>query len=177
MRNGTIARVLHSVRLPCRFVLIAASNPCPCGDGEDSPKCGCTPAQAQRYRNRISGALADRIDISLSIDQPSAQALSGEAGESSAAVRERVTEARQAAIARQGCPNAELGPKALREYVPLSPDARAELDEGQRALGLSGRAHDRVRRVARTLADLAGRDEVSAEDIDGALAFRRRSTR
>lgn len=173
----TIARVRHSVRLPSRFVLVAASNPCPCGHGESSPECACTSAQAQRYRNRISGALADRIDISLSVEQPSAAALSGEAGESSASVRERVAAARSAAIERQGCANAELGPKALREFVPLSAEARAELDEGHRTLGLSGRAHDRVRRVARTLADLAGRDEVSAEDIDGALAFRRRNTR
>ena len=171
----TIARLRHSVRLPSRFVLIAASNPCPCGHGEDSPKCTCRPAQAQRYRNRISGALADRIDISLSIEQPSAEALSGEPGESSAAVRERVAIARQAAIERQGCANAELGPKALRDHVPLSVEAHEALTSGHQTLGLSGRGHDRVRRVARTLADLAGRPDVSAEDIHGALAFRRRS--
>jgi magnesium chelatase family protein len=171
----TIARLRYSVSLPSRFVLIAASNPCPCGHGEDSPKCNCRPAQAQRYRNRISGALADRIDISLSIEQPTPEALSGEPGESSDVVRERVTRARQTAIERQGCANAELGPKALREHVPLSKEARAELTSGHRTLGLSGRGHDRVRRVARTLADLAEREEVSAEDIDGALAFRRRN--
>jgi magnesium chelatase family protein len=173
----TIARLRHSVRLPSRFVLIAASNPCPCGHGEDSPKCKCRPAQAQRYRNRISGALADRIDISLSIEQPSAEALSGESGESSEVVRERVSAARQVAIERQGFANAELGPKALREYVPLSKDAHEALTSGHRTLGLSGRGHDRVCRVARTLADLAGRPEVSAEDIHGALAFRRRSAK
>jgi magnesium chelatase family protein len=171
----TIARLRHSVRLPSRFVLVAASNPCPCGHGEDSPKCNCTPAQAQRYRNRISGALADRIDISLSIEQPSAQALSGEPGESSALVRERVSVARQVAIERQGCANGELGPKELREQVPLLPRAHDALISGHRTLGLSGRGHDRVRRVARTLADLAGRPDVTADDIHGALAFRRRS--
>jgi magnesium chelatase family protein len=171
----TIARLRHSVRMPSRFVLVAASNPCPCGHGEDSLKCKCTPAQAKRYRNRISGALADRIDISLSIEQPSAQALSGEPGESSAAVRERVSIARQAAIERQGCANAELGPKALREHAPLSDDALEALTTGHRKLGLSGRGYDRVRRVARTLADLAGRRDVAAEDVHGALAFRRRS--
>ena len=171
----TISRVRHSVRLPSRFVLIAASNPCPCGHGEDSPKCNCSPGQAQRYRNRISGALADRIDISLSIEQPTPEALAGEPGEASAEVRGRVAEARTAAIARQGCANAELGPKALRQHVPLSTEARHELNSGHRALSLSGRGHDRVRRVARTLADLAGRENVSAEDIHGALAFRRRN--
>jgi magnesium chelatase family protein len=171
----TIARLRHSVRLPSRFVLVAASNPCPCGLGEDSPKCTCRPAQAQRYRNRISGALADRIDISLSIEQPPAESLSGEPGESSAIVRERVANARQAALERQGCANAELGPKAVREHVPLSKEAHAALLAGHQALGLSGRGHDRVCRVARTLADLAGRERVSPEDIHGALAFRRRN--
>ncbi len=170
----TIARVRHSVRLPSRFVLIAASNPCPCGHGEDSSKCTCSPLAARRYRNRISGALADRIDISLTIEQPTPEALAGEEGEPSALVRERVAQARQAALSRQGCANAELGPKALREHVLLSKEARKELMSGHAKLGLSGRGHDRVRRVARTLADLAGRDEVAAEDIDGALAFRRR---
>jgi magnesium chelatase family protein len=172
----TIARARHSVRLPSRFVLVAASNPCPCGHGESSEKCACTAAQAQRYRNRISGALADRIDISLSIEQPPVAALSGQAGESSAAVRDRVIEARQTAIERQGCANAELGPRALRKFAPLSSEAQSALDQGHRTLGLSGRAHDRVRRVARTLADLAGHDEITAEAIHGALAFRRRST-
>ncbi len=168
----TISRVRHSVRLPSRFVLIAASNPCPCGHGEDSPKCNCSALSAQRYRNRISGALADRIDISLSIEQPTPEALAGEAGESSAAVRERVIRARHAALARQGCANAELGPAALREHVPLSKETRRELTSGHSRLGLSGRGHDRVCRVARTLADLAGRDDVSAEDVHGALGFR-----
>ena len=171
----TIARVRHSVRLPSRFILVAASNPCPCGHGEDSEKCTCSPARAQRYRNRISGALADRIDISLSIEQPAAEALSGEPGESSASVRERVAAARKAALERQGCPNAELGPKQLREHAQLAADAQSALEAGHRRMGLSGRAHDRIRRVGRTLADLAGRSDVSAGDIHAALALRRRS--
>ncbi|HYH61759.1 MAG TPA: YifB family Mg chelatase-like AAA ATPase [Solirubrobacterales bacterium] len=173
----TISRVRHSVRLPSCFVLIAASNPCPCGHGEDSPKCNCSALAAQRYRNRISGALADRIDISILIEQPTPESLAGEAGESSAAVRERVIRARRAALARQGCANAELGPTALREHVPLSREARRELSSGHAALALSGRGHDRVRRVARTLADLAGREQVAAEDVYGALGFRRRSSK
>ena len=173
--EATISRVRHSVRLPCRFVLVAASNPCPCGHGEDSPTCNCSPAQVRRYRNRISGALVDRIDISLSIEQPSAEALAGERGESSALVRKRVIAARSQAMDRQGCANAELGPTALRQHVPLSKEAHEELTAGHQALALSGRGYDRVRRVARTLADLAGRGEVSAMDIQGALAFRRRT--
>lgn len=173
----TISRACHSVRLPSNFVLVAASNPCPCGHGRDSERCSCSEAQAQRYRGRISGAFADRIDIALSIEQPSASALTDEVGESSAVVRARVSAARNVALERQGCPNAELGPKELREFAPLSGAAEAALDAGHRTMGLSGRAHDRVRRVARTLADLGGRTEVSAEDVHGALAFRRRSGR
>jgi magnesium chelatase family protein len=170
-----ISRVRQSVRLPSRFTLVAASNPCPCGHGESSPRCNCSPAQAQRYRNRISGALADRIDVSLLVGQPSPETLTGDAGECSADVRARVVNARSAALSRQGCPNGELGPAQLREFAPLSNEARRELASGHASLGLSGRGHDRVRRVARTLADLAGREEITAKDVHGALSFRRRS--
>jgi len=170
----TISRVRHSVRLPCRFVLIAASNPCPCGHGEDSSRCHCSETKARQYRNRISGALADRIDISLSIEQPAAAELDGEEGESSSCVRERVTRARRVALTRQGCANAELGPAPLRRHANLTSDARASLRAGHRAMGLSGRGHDRVLRVARTLADLAGREQVDFLDVAGALGFRRR---
>ena len=93
----TITRVRQSITLPCRFLLVAAANPCPCGHGEGDARCECAPGAARRYRNRISGALADRIDISLSVEQPSAHALGGDAGESSADVRERVTAARELA--------------------------------------------------------------------------------
>ncbi len=172
----TIARVRHSVRLPSRFVLIAASNPCPCGHGEDSPKCNCSPAQAQRYRNRISGALADRIDISLSIEQPSAEALAGEPGESSAA-RARASRSRAAGGASRGraAPTPSWGRRRFASTCRSRRRPHASSPRGTERSASPGRGHDRVRRVARTLADLAGRDEVAAEDIDGALAFRRRN--
>lgn len=170
----TITRARHSVSLPSRFVLIAASNPCPCGFGEDSARCECSPTAARGYRNRISGALADRIDISLSIEQPSPDALQGEAGEPSATIRDRVAAARAVAIERQGCANAELGPAALRRQVGLTADARRALASGHRSLALSGRGHDRVLRVARTIADLRGCDGVDADAVAGALGFRRR---
>jgi magnesium chelatase family protein len=172
----TIARVRHSVRLPSRFLLVAASNPCPCGHGEDRPECRCSPGQARRYRNRISGALADRIDLALTVEQPSADDLSGSEGEASAAVRARVVAARGLARRRQGCPNAELGPAELRRHARLGRKARAELVGGHRRLGLSGRGHDRVLRVARTVADLRGCEEVEADDVAAALSFRRRNS-
>jgi magnesium chelatase family protein len=170
----TITRVRHSLSLPSRFLLVAASNPCPCGYGEDDPRCRCTPGASRRYRSRISGALADRIDLSLVVEQPSAESLSGEEGESSAAVRDRVIAAREVGRRRQGCPNAELSPAAVRRHARLTPRARADLAGGHRRMGLSGRGHDRVLRVARTIADLRGCERVGSEEITGALAFRRR---
>ena len=170
----TITRVRHSVNLPSRFLLVAASNPCPCGHGEDSPACRCSLGAARRYRNRISGALADRIDISLTVEQPSADALSGEPGEPSESVRSRVMAAREVADRRQSCPNSELDPAALRRHARLAPRARAELAAGHRMMKLSGRGHDRVLRVARTVADLRGCAEVEPDHVAAALAFRRR---
>jgi len=172
----TITRVRHSVVLPCRFLLVAASNPCPCGHGEDSPDCRCTPGAARRYRNRISGALADRIDLSITVEQPSAEALAGSEGEPSERVRERVIAARHVARRRQGCPNAELGPAELRRHARLTRKSRAELAAGHRRMGLSGRGHDRVLRVARTVADLRGCEQVEADHVAAALAFRRRGS-
>ena len=169
-----ITRVRHSVSLPSRFLLVAASNPCPCGYGEDDPACQCTPGAARRYRSRISGALADRIDLSLTVEQPSADALSGSAGESSEAVRSRVMDAREVARLRQGSPNAELDPATVRRHARLTPRARAELAIGHRTMKLSGRAHDRVLRVARTVADLQGCERVGADQIATALTLRRR---
>jgi len=170
----TITRVRQSISLPCRFMLIAASNPCPCGFGEGSPSCMCSPALVRRYRNRISGALADRIDISLLVEQPAADSLSSEAGESSAAVRARVVAARKLALVRQGCMNAELSPAAIRRQARMTTAAKAALVAGHTRMGLSGRGHDRVLRVARTLADLHGEPGIDESHIAGALAYRRR---
>ncbi len=89
-------------RLPCRFMLVAASNPCPCGRGEADPECSCAPLEVRRYQGRLSGALADRIDILVAIRQPSAAEIGGAPGEASAAVRERVAEARERQEARLG---------------------------------------------------------------------------
>jgi magnesium chelatase family protein len=171
----TITRVGHSVSMPSRFLLVAASNPCPCGHGESESECRCTPGEARRYRNRISGALADRVDLSLTIEQPSADALAGPEGASSQEVRARVAAAREVAHRRQGCANSELGPTALRRQARFTRRARSELAAGYRRLGLSGRGYDRVLRVARTVADLRGSDEVDADHVATALTFRRRS--
>jgi magnesium chelatase family protein len=156
-------------------MLVAASNPCPCGRGESDPECSCSPLDVRRYRSRLSGALADRIDILVPIRQPGAEEIGGEAGEESADVRERVAAARELAEGRLGpgrC-NAEMTPAEARE-CRLSAEAAATLIEFYSRRGLSGRAHDRVLRLARTVADLAGSETIEREQMAQALQLRRR---
>ncbi len=162
-------------RLPCRFMLVAASNPCPCGRGEADPECTCAPLAVRRYQGRLSGALADRLDILAAIRQPSAAEIGGPPGEPSSAVRERVSEARERQEARLGpgrC-NAEMSPAEARACA-LGQAAAGLLAETYRRRRLSGRAHDRVLRLARTVADLAGADSIGRDQIAQALQLRRR---
>lgn len=171
----SIVRARQRIELPCRFVLVAAANPCPCGRGEDSPRCACDPAAVRRYGAKLSGALADRIDLVLGVAQPDAAAMSEAAGESSALVMERVAAARERQRSR--CAertNGELGPAELRAHAALTAKARSVLLEGHRRLELSGRGHDRVLRVARTIADLAGAERVEDDHVAEALTLRPR---
>jgi magnesium chelatase family protein len=171
----TIARASGRRLLPCRFMLVAASNPCPCGRGEADPECSCGPAAVQRYQGRLSGALADRIDILVAVSQPGAAEIGGPPGESSAAARERVIEARERQERRLGpgrC-NAEMTPSEARECV-LDPAAGALLADLYARQRLSGRAHDRALRLAQTIADLAGHERVGEDEMAQALALRRR---
>ncbi|HWC07723.1 MAG TPA: YifB family Mg chelatase-like AAA ATPase [Solirubrobacterales bacterium] len=171
----TIARVGGRVSLPCRFMLIAAANPCPCGRGEADPDCSCPPVAVQRYQGRLSGALADRIDILAAVRQPSAAEIGGAPGEPSAEVRARVVEARERQERRLGpgrC-NAELPPAAARA-CPLEPEAGGLLAELYARQRRSGRAHDRALRLAQTIADLAGAGAIGQEQMAQALQLRRR---
>jgi magnesium chelatase family protein len=171
----TISRAGSNRRLPCRFMLVAASNPCPCGRGEADPECSCPPLAVRQYQGRLSGALADRLDILVAIRQPSAAEIGGPPGEASVAVCERVTAARERGEARLGpgrC-NAEMTPAEARECA-LEEDAAALLAETYSRQRLSARAHDRVLRVAQTIADLAGSNAVGREQIAQALQLRRR---
>jgi magnesium chelatase family protein len=171
----TISRAGANRRLPCRFMLLAASNPCPCGRGEADPECTCAPLAVRRYQGRLSGALADRLDILVAIRQPSAAEIGGPPGEPSAAVRERVAAARERQEARLGAGrcNAEMSPGEARECA-LDEAAAALLADTYRQRRLSGRAHDRVLRLARTIADLSGADSVGRDQIAQALQLRRR---
>ncbi|MGH2951393.1 MAG: YifB family Mg chelatase-like AAA ATPase [Solirubrobacterales bacterium] len=173
-----IARAASVVELPCRFQLVATANPCPCGRGAASERCECPSLAIRSHRARISGALADRIDIAVAVEQPSAEALAGPPGETSRQVRERVLAARERQEARllPGRCNAEMTPAETRRNSRLDGPAGRLLADSERRLALSGRAHERVLRVARTVADLRGRDRVAAEDVAEALMVRRRGT-
>jgi magnesium chelatase family protein len=171
----TISRSGGNRRLPCRFMLVAASNPCPCGRGELDSECSCAPHAVSRYQGRLSGALADRLDLLVAIAQPSAAQIDGPPGEPSAAVRERVAAARRRQERRLGpgrC-NAEMSLGETRECV-LDAGAAALLTESYSRRRLSGRAHDRVLRLARTIADLGGAEAIEREQMAQALQLRRR---
>lgn len=175
----TVARVNRAVTLPCRFQLVAASNPCPCGHGPDSGECDCAPTVVSRYEAKLSGALADRIELFLSLGRPSAEDLSEGPGERSATVRARVEAARCRQEVRLGpgrC-NAEMTPIEVRRHARLTPTADLSLSAGHQQLRLSGRGWDRVLRVSRTLADLDGAEEISDDHVTEALSLRRRSAR
>jgi magnesium chelatase family protein len=171
----SISRATSTRTLPCRFMLVAAANPCPCGRGEADPDCGCAPVAVQRYQGRLSGALADRIDILAAVRQPSADEIGGAPGEPSADVRERVRAARERQERRLGlgrC-NAEMTPAEARDCV-LGGDAAALLAELYKRQRLSGRAHDRALRLAQTIADLDGTETIGPEQMAQALQLRRR---
>jgi magnesium chelatase family protein len=176
----TVTRTTGTVSLPCRFMLVAASNPCPCGHGPDSGDCECHPAAVTRYMAKLSGALADRIDISLNVEPPAAEELGGERGvEASAAVRERVTNAREIQAERlgRGRTNAEMTPSEFRRHCVLDAEGRAALEGGHLRLGLSARGWDRCLRLARTIADLSGVERIATAHLQEALVRRRRGER
>jgi magnesium chelatase family protein len=171
----SIARARSRIEFPCRFMLVAAANPCPCGRGETDGECSCVPTAVRRYEAKLSGALADRIDIVLGVEQPSAEAMEAGPGEPSAEVRERVVAARdRQALRLGGRTNAEMSPAETRAHCALSGPAAALLAAGHARYGLSGRGHDRVARVARTIADLDGAERIEERHVGEALSLRRR---
>ncbi|MDQ3978804.1 MAG: YifB family Mg chelatase-like AAA ATPase [Actinomycetota bacterium] len=167
LEDGVIrlSRARGSVTLPARFLLVAATNPCPCGVGGPEGRCRCRPGTRARYRRRLSAPLLDRFDLRVIVSRPEASTLvGGPPGDSTAVVAARVTAARELARARGVRCNAELPAARLDEVAPLTPGATALLEHRLRTGSLSGRGFHRVRRVARTLADLAGAEGVIGEE-------------
>lgn len=173
----TIGRARLTLRFPARVTLVAAMNPCPCGYlGAGDGRCGCDESRVRRYRGRISGPLWDRFDMQVEVPMlPARQMVSGRAAESSERVRARVLAARSRAARRGGDSNplsAHLPPAELRRVCRLSADSRRLLERAVRTLGLSVRGHDRVLRVARTIADLDGSERIAARHLAEAIQYR-----
>ena len=180
-RHITVARTKETVDYPASFMLVAAMNPCPCGHyGENNPAhpCTCTPAQVHRYMSKISGPLLDRIDIQCEIEAvPYEQLRDTQPGETSAAIRERVLRARAIQTERFKhsklihC-NAMMNSKMVRQYCALDADSDKLLEFTMTKLGFSARAYDRILKVARTIADLEGSENIRKKHLLEAISYR-----
>ncbi|WP_213804435.1 YifB family Mg chelatase-like AAA ATPase [Granulicella sp. dw_53] len=187
----TIARAAMSLSFPARFMLAAAMNPCPCGYFNDkSRECMCTPPMIQRYVSKVSGPLLDRIDIHLEVPAVQYKELrGGTAAEGSAEIRARVLGARERqyerftvegertkgtarAAARPIFSNSQMSTQQIRMYCELSSDADRLLERAMQQQGLSARAHDRILKVARTIADLGAERDISVKHIAEAIQYR-----
>jgi magnesium chelatase family protein len=169
-----VSRARGSATFPARFILVASMNPCPCGEGGAPGACRCSDAARERYARRLSAPLLDRFDMAIWVDRPDVEELvSGVPGESTASVASRVSRARQRATDRGAVVNADLVGSSLAESVPLSRGATTIIEREVRSRSLSARGLHRVRRLARTLADLDGSGAVVDEDhVHEALALR-----
>ncbi len=171
----TISRAAQNVEYPAKFQLVAAMNPCPCGYyGSVQRPCVCSEPQIQRYRHKISGPLLDRIDLHIKVPELPRGILFNQAltSEPSVAVRARVVQAQQVQYQRQGKLNHELQGKSLEQYCVLEPSLRQFLDQAMDKFKLSARASHRVIKVARTIADLAGKSNIELAQLAEALSFR-----
>jgi magnesium chelatase family protein len=175
----TVSRTRQSVSFPAQFTLVASANPCPCGYyGDTVQACTCSPQKRQQYWARLSGPLMDRIDLQVAVNRLKPEEITRQpTGEESAPVRERVQLARERAIERfkeepaLRC-NAEMQSRHLRRWCQLDEASRNLLEAAIRKLGLSARATDRIMKVARTIADLAGDEELLPQHVAEAIQYR-----
>ncbi|MBZ5505241.1 MAG: YifB family Mg chelatase-like AAA ATPase [Acidobacteriia bacterium] len=179
--NVTIARASMSLTFPARFMLAAAMNPCPCGyHGSGQRQCQCTEPMIQRYVSKISGPLMDRIDIHIDVPAVNYKELRGSDSktESSAQIRERVVRAREvqlnrfAAAGERNYSNAQMSSRQIRAYCDLGSDSERMLERAMQQQGLSARAHDRILKVARTVADMEGNPQIESQHIAEAIQYR-----
>ena len=174
----TISRVSGTVTYPAEFMLVCAMNPCKCGwYGDSSGKCTCTEHSVHAYRSRISGPLLDRIDIIVEVPAVNFEDLRRrEEAEPSSAIKERINIARQRQIKRfgtyRGMCNARMGPDELRAYCKLDEESEILMRQAFDAFGLTARSYDRILKVARTIADLEGEENISATHIAEAIQYR-----
>ncbi len=174
----TISRALRSSTFPADFILVAAMNPCPCGYRSDPRRvCSCTPPQVEKYLSRISGPLLDRIDLHVEVPAvPFTQLAEMPPGLLSSDFRAQVLAARERQARRFGHHgvqvNGRMTPRQVRTLCKLKPEAQSILKAAMEELGLSARAHDKVLRVARTIADLEGSDEIKPQHIAEAVGYR-----
>jgi len=175
----TIARAHTTTRFPASILMLSAMNPCPCGFVSDPrKKCSCTPLQIDRYLSRISGPLIDRIDIHVEVPSvPFGELRSPKDGTPSSVLREQVMAAKQRQRDRFGADtimaNGRMNGKLLRKFCMLGDAGESVLRQAMTELGLSARAHDKVLRVSRTIADIAGRESIATEDVLEAIHYRR----
>ncbi len=174
----TISRAMGSVTFPANVMLVAAMNPCPCGfRGDPKRQCNCSPIQVERYLGRLSGPLLDRIDIHIEVPPVPFRELSDASeGTSSEQIRERVVEARKRQSARfrndSVRVNGKMKPPQIRKHCKLQKDAESLLKHAMEDMGLSARAHDKILRIGRTIADLDGSDSIKAEHLSEAINYR-----
>jgi magnesium chelatase family protein len=168
-----LARAGRNVTYPSDVMLVAAMNPCPCGHhGGGTRRCRCTAHELVAYRRKISGPLVDRIDVHVDVPAVAPALLGTSGGEPTSVVRERVVRARAAQLDRSGRPNARLRGAALRRFCGPDDGGKRLLAAAVERLGLSARGHDKVLRIARTIADLAASDAVRAEHVGEAIQYR-----
>jgi magnesium chelatase family protein len=178
-KTVTISRAATSLTFPANFTLVASMNPCPCGYFGSSRECKCSGAQIQRYVSKISGPLMDRIDIHIDVPAVKFNELRGKGapqGDSSATIRDRVMRAREIQLNRfdgDGVfSNSGMSPKQIRTFCALDAESEALLEKAMLRQGLSARAHDRILKVSRTIADLDASDNIKPEHISEAINYR-----
>ena len=178
-KTVTISRAATSLTFPSNFTLVASMNPCPCGYFGSSRECTCSPMQIQRYVSKISGPLMDRIDIHIDVPAVKFNELRGRGvpqGDSSDEVRARVIKAREIQLARFNgfgvYSNSAMSPKQIRTFCALDADSEALLEKAMLRQGLSARAHDRILKVSRTIADLGGSENIQSTHISEAINYR-----